>query len=68
MAVINTNVNALLSQHALKRNEQEMTIAMERLSTGKALTVRKTMQPELGDKPTDDVSDSRSGSGGEECW
>ena len=45
MAVINTNVNALLSQHALKRNEQEMTIAMERLSTGKRISVRKTMQP-----------------------
>ena len=41
MAVINTNVNALLSQHALKRNEQEMTIAMERLSTGKRINSAK---------------------------
>ena len=41
MAVINTNVNALLSQHALKKNEQEMTIAMERLSTGKRINSAK---------------------------
>ncbi len=41
MTVINTNVNALLSQHALKRNEQEMTIAMERLSTGKRINSAK---------------------------
>ena len=34
MTVINTNVNALLTQSALKKNEQEMTIALERLSTG----------------------------------
>ena len=41
MAVINTNINALLSQHALKKNEQEMTIAMERLSTGKRINSAK---------------------------
>ena len=41
MTVINTNVNALLSQAALKKNEREMTIAMERLSTGKRINSAK---------------------------
>ena len=41
MTVINTNVNALLSQHALKKNEREMTVAMERLSTGKRINSAK---------------------------
>ena len=41
MTVINTNINALLSQHSLKKNEREMTIAMERLSTGKRINSAK---------------------------
>ena len=41
MTVINTNVNALLSQHALKKNEQEMTVALERLSTGRRINSAK---------------------------
>ena len=34
MTVINTNVNALLTRGALATNERQMTVAMERLSTG----------------------------------
>ncbi|MEC8147668.1 MAG: flagellin [Pseudomonadota bacterium] len=41
MTVINTNVNALLTQSALKKNEQEMTIALERLSSGKRINSAK---------------------------
>ena len=41
MTVINTNVNALLTQSALKKNEQEMTIALERLSSGRRINSAK---------------------------
>jgi len=34
MTVINTNVSATLAANAIKRNDREMTLAMERLSTG----------------------------------
>ena len=35
MTVINTNISATLAANAIKRNDREMTTAMERLSTGK---------------------------------
>ena len=41
MTVINTNVNALLTQSALKSNERHMTVAMERLSTGARINSAK---------------------------
>ena len=41
MTVINTNVNALLTQSALKKNEQEMTVALERLSSGRRINSAK---------------------------
>lgn len=34
MTVINTNISATLAANAIKRNDREMTTAMERLSTG----------------------------------
>jgi len=34
MTVINTNISATLASNAIKRNDREMTTAMERLSTG----------------------------------
>jgi len=34
MTVINTNVSATLASNAIKRNDRDMTTAMERLSTG----------------------------------
>jgi hypothetical protein len=34
MPVINTNVNALFSQNALKTNSRTLSTAMEQLSTG----------------------------------
>ena len=34
MAVINTNVGALVAKNAIARNDREMSVAMERLSTG----------------------------------
>ncbi len=34
MAVVNTNVNAMVAQNALTKNERAMNTAMERLSTG----------------------------------
>ncbi|MDC6471649.1 flagellin, partial [Luminiphilus sp.] len=37
MAVVNTNVNASLAQHALARNERFMNTAMERLSSGRRI-------------------------------
>jgi len=37
MSVINTNVNAVLSQNALVKNERAMSSAMEQLSTGKRI-------------------------------
>ena len=41
MTVINTNINALLTQSALKSNERHMTVAMERLSTGARINSAK---------------------------
>ena len=37
MSVINTNVNAVLAQNALVKNERSMSTAMEQLSTGKRI-------------------------------
>ncbi len=37
MSVINTNVNAVLAQNSLVKNERAMSSAMEQLSTGKRL-------------------------------
>ena len=37
MTAINTNVNSLVTQTALRRNEVEMSNAMTRLSTGKRI-------------------------------
>jgi flagellin len=37
MSVINTNVNAVLAQNALVKNERSMSSAMEQLSTGKRI-------------------------------
>ena len=37
MPVINTNVSSVIARNALNRNEQEMTKAMEKLSTGKRI-------------------------------
>ena len=34
MSVINTNISATLASNAIKRNDRDMTMAMERLSTG----------------------------------
>ena len=34
MTVINTNISATLASNAIKRNDRDMTTAMERLSTG----------------------------------
>ena len=41
MSVINTNVNALLTQGALKTNERDMSVAMERLATGSRINSAK---------------------------
>jgi flagellin len=41
MPVINTNVNALFSQNALKVNSRNLTNAMEQLSTGKQINSAK---------------------------
>ena len=41
MSVINTNVNALLTQGALKTNERDMSQAMERLATGSRINSAK---------------------------
>ena len=37
MSVINTNVNAVLAQNSLVKNERAMSSAMEQLSTGKRI-------------------------------
>ncbi len=37
MPVINTNINSLVSQHALVRNGRELSAAMEQLSTGRRI-------------------------------
>ena len=37
MAVVNTNVNAMVAQNALVKNERAMNTAMERLSTGERI-------------------------------
>ena len=37
MPVINTNVSSVIARNALNKNEQEMTKAMEKLSTGKRI-------------------------------
>ena len=37
MTAINTNVNSLVTQNALRKNEVEMSTAMTRLSTGKRI-------------------------------
>ena len=37
MSVINTNVNAVLAQNSLVKNERAMSAAMEQLSTGKRI-------------------------------
>ncbi len=37
MTAINTNVNSLVTQNALRQNQNEMTTAMTRLSTGKRI-------------------------------
>jgi flagellin len=41
MSVINTNVNAVLAQNALVKNERSMSSAMEQLSTGKRINGAK---------------------------
>ena len=41
MPVINTNVNALFSQNALKVNSRNLTSAMEQLSTGSRINSAK---------------------------
>ena len=37
MPVINTNVSSVIARNALNKNENEMTKAMEKLSTGKRI-------------------------------
>ena len=37
MSVINTNVNALHTQNALRNSERSQSIAMQQLSTGKRI-------------------------------
>ena len=38
MSVINTNVNSLVSQAALSRNERSLSSAMQQLSTGSRIS------------------------------
>ena len=41
MSVINTNVNSLVSQAALKKNDRQLSAAMEQLSTGRRINSAK---------------------------
>ena len=41
MAVINTNIAAMRTTNALMRNERDMNVTMERLSTGKSINSAK---------------------------
>jgi len=47
MAVVNTNIGASIAQNALSKNERSMNTAMERLSTGKRITVPRMTPPGL---------------------
>ena len=37
MAVINTNISAVMTQNAMLKNDRDMQTTMERLSTGKSV-------------------------------
>jgi len=41
MAVINTNISAILTQNAMMKNDRDMQTTMERLSTGKSVNSAK---------------------------
>jgi flagellin len=45
MTVINTNVNALFSQNAMKVNNRNLSTAMEQLSTGQRINSAKDLIP-----------------------
>ena len=43
MAIINTNISAVITQQAMAKNDRAMQTTMERLSTGKSGTLLRTM-------------------------